>query len=377
VFTYPAGIGLDTLNFVSTVGAVVLAVGFAIVLWDVVQTVRKGPMSERNPWRGGTLEWLQEIPSLPWGVRSIPEIDSRYPLWDQPNFMRDVDEGRFFLPDAEEGERETLVTSVIDAKPVQCLRVPGPTSLTIVAALFTGGVFIFSTYAWWWLALGSGVLAVVAILAWLWTGTAMIPEKAEKNVGLGVTLPLYASGQASVGWWAMLITMLGDATAFMSLIFGYFFYWTVRADFPPESMAGPGVFWPALGGALLVAAWGLTILARRWNRSDRGALFHAAVLAGVAANAAGCAALLAGPWLTGLDPEAHVYAAIVWVLVIWTAAHGLGGLIMQLYCSARRLFGRMDARHDIDIANTTLYWHFVAATAVVTVAVIAGFPLVS
>jgi cytochrome c oxidase subunit I+III len=90
--------------------------------------------------------------------------------------------------------------------------------------VFTAGVFIFSTYHWWWAALGSGVLALATILVWLWTGTAMIPEKDQKHVGLGVTLPLYASGQASVGWWAMLITMLGDSTAFMSLVFGYFFY---------------------------------------------------------------------------------------------------------------------------------------------------------
>jgi cytochrome c oxidase subunit I+III len=377
VFTYPAGLGLDTLNLVSTLGAAVLAVGFAIVLWDVVQSARKGPTSERNPWRAGTLEWLPEVPSEPWGVRSIPEIDSRYPLWDQPNFVRDVDEGRFFLPDAEEGKRETLVTSVIDAQPVQCLRIPGPTFLTLFAAAFTGGVFIFSTYAWWWLALGSGVLALATILAWLWTGTAMVPEKDLKNVGLGVTLPLYASGQASVGWWAMLITMLGDATAFMSLIFGYFFYWTVRTDFPPDSMTGPGIVWPSLGGALLLAAWGLTLLARRWNRLDRGALFYAALAAAVGAGVAGCAALLAGPWLTGLDPQAHVYASIVWVLVVWTVVHAGAGFIMQLYCMARRLFGRMDARHDIDIVNVTLYWHFVAATTFITVAVIAGFPLVS
>ena len=377
VFTYPAGMGLDTLNLVSTVGALVLAVGFAILLWDVVQTVRKGPMSERNPWAAGTLEWLPEVPAEPWGVRSIPEIDSRYPLWDQPNFVRDVDEGRFFLPDAEEGKRETLVTSIIDAKPVQCLRVPGNTFVTLIAAIFTGGVFIFSTYAWWWLALGSGVLALGAILAWLWTGTAPIPEKPEKDVGLGVTLPLYASGQASVGWWAMLITMLGDATAFMSLIFGYFFYWTVRTDFPPESMSGPGVFWPALGMALLLASWVLTILARHWNRRDLGVLFHAALLGAIVTGIGGCAALVAGPWFTGLNPEAHVYAATIWVLVIWTAAHAGAGLIMQMYCMARRLFGRMDARHDIDIVNVTLYWHFVAATAVVTVSVIAGFPLVS
>jgi cytochrome c oxidase subunit I+III len=377
VFTYPDGLGLDTLNIVSTLGALVLAAGFAVLLWDVVQTVRKAPTTERNPWRGGTLEWLAEIPSKPWGVRSIPEIDSRYPLWDQPNFMRDVDEGRFFLPDAEEGKRETLVTSVIDAVPVQCLRVPGPTSLTIVAAVFTSGVFIFSTYKWWWPALASGVLALFTVMAWLWTGTAMIPEKAEKNIGLGVTVPLYASGQASVGWWAMLITMLGDATAFLSLIFGYFFYWTVRTDFPPETMSGPGVFWPSLGAGLIVAAWAATILARRWNRRDHGVLFHGALAAAAGAGLAGCLALLAGPWLTGLDPTAHVYAAIVWILVIWAAAHAALGLVMQLYCMARRVFGGLDARHDIDIVNVTLYWHFVAATSVMTVAVIAGFPLVS
>ena len=62
------------------------------------------------------------MPPENWGVRSIPEIDSRYPLWEQPNFERDVDEGRFYLPDAEEGKRETIVSSVVDATPLQCLR---------------------------------------------------------------------------------------------------------------------------------------------------------------------------------------------------------------------------------------------------------------
>jgi cytochrome c oxidase subunit I+III len=35
----------------------------------------------------------------------------------------------------------------------------------------------------------------------------------------------------------------------------------------------------------------------------------------------------------------------------------------------------MDARHDIDITNVALYWHFVALTVAVTVVVITGFPL--
>jgi cytochrome c oxidase subunit I+III len=92
---------------------------------------------------------------------------------------------------------------------------------------------------------------------------------------------------------------------------------------------------------------------------------------------AGAASLVAGPWLSGLDPSAHVYPAAVWILVLWTAAHVAVGLLMQLYCIARRLAGRMSAEHDIDIANVALFWHFVALTVAITVAVIAGFPLIA
>jgi cytochrome c oxidase subunit I+III len=50
---------------------------------------------------------------------------------------------------------------------------------------------------------------------------------------------------------------------------------------------------------------------------------------------------------------------------------------MQAYCVARRAAGRMTAGYDADIENTTLFWHFVAFTVVITVAVVAGFPLVT
>ncbi|MDX1548623.1 MAG: cbb3-type cytochrome c oxidase subunit I, partial [Rhodothermales bacterium] len=375
VFTYPADIGLDGLNLLSTVGAGLVAAGFAVFFWDVLRPKRTQPFAPRNPWNAGTLEWTAEMPDQPWGIRSIPEIDSRYPLWDQPNFLRDVDQGRFYLPDAEEGLRETLVTTAIDATPAQCLRVPGPTFLTHLAALGTGGVFIFSTFHWWWAAVFSGVFALGAILTWLWTGTALIPEKPEKDVGLGLRLPLYASGRHSVGWWAMFITMLGDMTAFVSLLFGYFFYWTIHDDFPPEGAAGPGVVRPLAGGLLLLGAWGLTLLARRWNGQDRAGAFYVALLGGVGLAAAGAVVLMTS--LDGLDPTAHVYPAIVSVLVWWVAVHVAAGIVMQLYCTARRAAGRMTARHDIDVRNVTLYWHFVALTAGITVAVIAGFPLVA
>jgi cytochrome c oxidase subunit I+III len=173
----------------------------------------------------------------------------------------------------------------------------------------------------------------------------------------------------------MLITMLGDMTAFVSLVFGYFFYFTVHADFPPVSEPHPGWFWSLVGLGLLLASWVCTLFARRLNRSERGVQFYVLILLGAALATGGAVALVLAPKLSGMNPVSHVYPAIVWTLVVWTVAHVALGVLMQLYCFVRRLAGRLTAEYDIDIANVALYWHFVALTAFVTVAVIAGFPL--
>ena len=378
VFTYAEGLGFDTLNLVSTVGAFVFAAGVLVVTWDVLRPRGKEPLAPRNVWNAGTLEWLSPNPGKEWGVRTVPIVTTRYPLWDQPNFVRDYDEGRFYLPDAQEGRRETLITSVLDARPIQCLRVPGNTFLAMGAAVTTGGAFIAATFYAWTLTIGFAVAALITILVWLWTGTAIIPEKKEKDVGLGLRLPLYVSGPDSVGWWAMFITMIGDMSAFASLIFGYFFYWTIHASaFPPADAAGPGQLWPLTARALALAAWGAMLLARRANAADKPWSLRVWLGLAVVLAVGGGAALLWGPHTTGLDPTSHVYPATVWVLAIWTAVHIGVGVIMTLYCLARSIGSKLTQEHDIDIHNVVLFWHFLAITMAVTVATIALFPLVA
>ncbi|AKF04012.1 cytochrome c oxidase subunit I [Sandaracinus amylolyticus] len=377
VFTYPAELGLDGLNMASTIGAFVLAAGLFVIAFDMLRPRRKEPYARRNPWDAGTLEWVQEMPGKSWGIRSIPEIDSRHPIWDQPNLIRDIDEGRFYLPDAEEGLRETLVTSVIDARPLQCQRLPGPSWLPLVAAVTLGGFFVLGTFAQWAAALVSLVLAACVIWRWLWVGTAWKPEKAEKDVGLGVRLPISVSGSQSVGWWGLLVTMLADFTAFVSIVFGYFFFWTIHEDFPPPSSEGPGVAWPALGAALVLGAWALVVLCRRLLRRTSARTFHLALLGAIALAVASVPALLAGPYLSGLDPTRHAYDATVWLLLAWTALHVVLGVLMQVHCLARRIVGHMTPEHDIDLHNVVLYWHFTVLTAVITALVVAGFPSVA
>ncbi|MBA3043380.1 MAG: cytochrome c oxidase subunit I [Rhizobiaceae bacterium] len=372
VYTYPGDLGWDWLNLMSTMGAVVLGIGMFAVVVDVTLHRRRQPRGEVNPWNAGTLEWISE-PEEKWGMRSIPRITSRYPLWDQKGLAEEVRRGDWYLPDAKEGRRETLVTSVLDAEPEQVLRVGGTSYITIISAVTLGIVFVALTFKWWIVSLVSGAAFLAAILYWLWTGTGHIPEKEEKEVGRGLSLPLYASGVRSVGWWAMFITMVGNATAFASLVFGYFFFWTIHQDFT-GGLSGPGVFWPMAALGLFVAAWGATVGARTINQRGHVSVVRALIIIAALFASAGCIAALAGPWTTGLDPTEHVYPAIVWILVIWTAVHGGVGVIMLLYCLARSLAGRLTPRHDMEICNVALYWHFMLVTALVTFGVVGLFP---
>jgi cytochrome c oxidase subunit I+III len=372
VFTYPEGVGWDWLNLVSTIGAFIFAAGVLIIVVDVVRPKRHQPRGEQNPWNAGTLEWLNE-PEENWGVRSIPIIESRYPLWDQEDLAKKTNAGAYYLAGASEGRRETLITSVLDAQPMQCQRVAEPSAITILTAVLLGSVFVALTFELWIVVLLSGIGTLAAILWWLWTGTGEIPEKHTKDVGLGLRLPLYSSGPASVGWWAMFITMVGDGTAFASLVFGYFFYWTVHSDFT-AGQDGPGWQWPMAALALFATAWAATLAARELNTRGWVAGTRLALVAAVLLTLAASGAAFAGPWRHAMQPTAHVYPAIVWILVAWTLAHAAVGVVMQLYCLARSLARRLTAQHDLELHNAALYWHFMAITAAVTFAVIGLFP---
>ncbi len=374
VFSYSAELGWQWLNLLSTVGAFVFAAGFLVFAWDCIRPKGRG-LAPRNVWNAGTLEWAGPVPTPQYGMRAVPKIASRYPLWDDWDFTTKLDNGEGLLADAPEGKRETLVTSVLDAKPLQVLRVGTPSWLPMVAAFGLGAVFIFSTYKLWLPTAAGSVVFISALMVWLWTGTAVIPEKPTKDVGGGLHLPLYVSGVRSTGWWAMFITMTGDLTAFLSLIFGYFFFWTIHPQFPPPGIEGPGWLWPALSGVLVVGAWASTLAARHFNADGRVPVARAAMVAGFLLAAGAAATLVAGPVITGLDPTSHAYPAIVWALVVWIVLHLVTGMLMQGYCLARSVFGKMTPRYDADLRNVTLYWHFAGFSALLTALVTGGFPL--
>src|SRR5690606_2532045 len=124
-------------------------------------------------------------------------------------------------------------------------------------------------------------------------------------------------------------------------IFGYFFYWTVHEDFPPASLADLGWQWPSSGLLLVVAAWTFTQLARRSNRRDRPLLFYGTSNIAALCATLGCMSLVWALMSSGLDPQQHVYPAMVYLLLSWSTLHVALGVIMLGYCVARRWGGRM------------------------------------
>jgi cytochrome c oxidase subunit I+III len=376
VYTYPAGLGWDYLNLTSTIGAFIFAGGVLLFVIAVALHFRRGEKVGRNPWNAGTLDWMMEIPPKEWGARSVPMIKSRYPLWQQPNFLDDVDNGRFLIPDAPDMRRETIITSVVDGRPEQVLRVPGNSWWPLLAAIATGGFFIFATFHMWIPTLVSGALAFVLILCWLWT-TAEIPERNQRDAGCGYVLPLYVSGPQAVGWWAMFITVLADGTAYVSVIFGYYFFWTAAKEWPPPMVGELDLVIPALAFPFLLLAGGLIRWAVVALRNSRIGRFKLAVWLGSACLLAfGGLELL---WLLGadLDPTAHSYPAIIWTIFLYLLLHAGLGVVMGLYVLARFRAGRLAPGYDLDLRNVALFWYFIVFMGVLAMATVHLFPLAS
>jgi cytochrome c oxidase subunit I+III len=263
---------------------------------------------------------------------------------------------------------------VVDGHPEQVLRVPGPSWWPFLAAIATGGFFIGATFHAWVITSLSAVLAFIFILCWVWN-TGEIPEKNERDAGCGWVLPLYRSGPQSVGWWSMFIMILADGTAFVSLIFAYFFYWTVHADWPPPMAGEMDLLLPAIALPLLLIPAGLIRFAVLALRAARTGLFKLAVSLGIAALVGSAGLELLWLFGSGLDPTSHAYTAIVWTILGYLLLHVGLALVMGFYVLARFWAGRLAPGYDIDLRNSAQFWYFTAFQGLIAMGTVHLFPL--
>ena len=373
VYTYPEGMGLDLLNQLSTAGAVLTAVGVAVVVWDLFRHFRISEDAGANPYGGGTLEWL---PQGNYAARSIPRIHSREPLWDDPQLAEHVQQGRYFLPGTLTGRRETIVTSPVEARPQYVAIIPGPGWAHVIAAVGTAGFFLSLTGAFVWTAFLFGVVALMAVVWWLWTGTDHGRIRDDGDIGGGLRLPVYLTGPDSVGWWATVVLLLVDFVIFCCIVFTHAYLWLVNGDaaWPPPGAILPPLTTTAAAAALTAASGALVWAGDALLRRGRVMLMTCAVLSALVLMSAGLALDFGSLWSAGLRPTAHSFGAAVYANQFWQGLHLGVTFIMALYLAARGWAGLIDPVRRVTFDTVRLFWLYTVGQALMGMAVTHLFP---
>jgi len=81
-YQYDAGQGFELFNLMSSVGTLILIIGTLFGLINIWKSWKGGAMASSNPWGAATVEWSIPSPPPEYNFAELPQIKSRYPLWN-------------------------------------------------------------------------------------------------------------------------------------------------------------------------------------------------------------------------------------------------------------------------------------------------------
>lgn len=370
VYTYLPGRDWEVTNLISTVGAFILGAAVLLFLIELARNFRLTVDNDAgNVYGGGTLEWL---PTGLYSTRSIPVVKSREPLWDDPDISRDVEEGRYFLPNAPTGHRETIITSPLRAEPQYLQIMPGPSVWPLLAAIFTAGFFVLMTIEAYTPALTSGVLAILGVLRWLWETDRPVHEKSV-DVGAGIQLPTYVTGGSTHGWWAMVVLLIVIFMIFLMMVFSYLYLYGIHPGF----WASPAdqIWLPFIVGGNGVAI-GLALFARHLMTRPKTTLWTPPTLLLLAVGAL-AAALVIDLWTwrtSGLGPVESAQGATVYAFLSLQAALTAIVVLMGGYIAVRNSRGLIVRPRNNSVDLMVLFLGYTAMQGSLAALLVRLFP---
>ncbi|TCT10180.1 cytochrome c oxidase subunit I [Paralcaligenes ureilyticus] len=177
MYTYPADMGWDTTNMITSIGSFVFALGILIFMVDIALSLRSGKTANINPWDAASLEWSLPSPPPPYNFAVVPTVASRYPLWEdriEAGVHSSLDSG--FLLDHG---REALGTSSLKAEPSVILKMPSDSYAPFLLGLFSALLFIALLWHAWIFAGLMVAACAVSILIWLWPERLLIQREPQ------------------------------------------------------------------------------------------------------------------------------------------------------------------------------------------------------
>ncbi|RVA76963.1 cytochrome ubiquinol oxidase subunit I, partial [Mesorhizobium sp. M7A.F.Ca.US.006.04.2.1] len=182
IYTYPSGMGLGWLNLLSSVGAFVFAAGALLFLINVAKSLRAGAVAGDNPWDAPTLEWATTSPPPVYNFATIPQIASRYPLWEDR--LKESEERSVVGDAAPDGMvldrgKETIGVTLLDAEPNVVLKMPGDSILPFLLSVGMMLLFFGMLAQVIWLMVFGLVCEIVILAVWLTPQPHVAEERVE------------------------------------------------------------------------------------------------------------------------------------------------------------------------------------------------------
>ena len=367
IYTYPAGLGWDVYNLISTAGVFVIVAGMGFFVVNLVYSHFRGEPTGHDPWGGDSLEWSVPSPPLQHSFSVPPVIQSRHPLWDQRDLHgRDSDDERLVrgLADWPLRWRAALLTGTADARPQEVFRVAGPSLWPLFTAMGVVGIFAAELLKLRWAAWIGALVVIVGAIGWNLPEDVDVTEEEEEEFEARHGIPVRVGGSPVLSRWGMGLVVLFLAIAFTSLLLGYFYLRLDNAVWPPLGLGEP----PILGGlmaALLIVSGAMAAgAAARAIRSGRSAPPLMLVGSGALAGVAGIVLQVSEMVEVGFDARTHAYGSIFhtlgWFLVVVVGAGVIGSVLVFHWAR----IGRFTVRRHVPLTNLSLYW---AAAAVMWV----------
>ncbi len=91
MYTYSEAAGFSTLNMISFVGAGIMAVAFALIVYNVYYSVRYASRNiGADPWDARSLEWATHTPVPEYNFAVQPQVHSSQAFWDHKKKRHDL-----------------------------------------------------------------------------------------------------------------------------------------------------------------------------------------------------------------------------------------------------------------------------------------------
>jgi len=348
IYTYGADTGWGLWNFVSTVGALGIALSILLVLVNAVRSLRAAPNAPGDPWDGRTLEWRTTSPPPPHDFDTIP------PVYGRDTFWREKRGDRY-------GRKPTPIPPPVEPHGIH---LPAPSHWPVVVAV---GVLIAAVGA-----LSHVLLVIVGGVIVLAGAVAFALEHHRNPAHEHQVGELPVDRRKSAMW-----VFLGSECMFFGTIIGTYLAYRGRSvvgPYPHEILNIPvttlSTFDLLMSSLLMVLA--LAAVQRGDHRQARLWLLGTVVFGLVFLG------FQAFEFTTfvheGLTLKQNVFGSTFFVLTGFHGGHVTLGVFWLFILWVLEMRGRLAPKDAIKVEIAGLYWHFVDIVWIVIFTVVYLIP---